>query len=147
MSEAWVIGTTTSAVTGRVRVPFLTKITPRFWFANSFEQTLADAPWYEPNLPQAKRESDWNNRNPAQNFRAVVLGVQDKNYSVRGRAPVMTVQRDDLQPPEKGWQWCVLYGGDLWVPRFFFGRCGNWITQYYGWQPTGFAGVKFVMAR
>jgi hypothetical protein len=52
------------------------------------------------------------------NLRAFVIGLQDKNYTVTGRAPVMTVQRNDLEPPETGWQWCVLYGGDLWVPRF-----------------------------
>jgi hypothetical protein len=41
--------------------------------------------------------------NPLQNLRAFVLGVQDKNYRVVGLAPVMTVQRDDLVPPQLGW--------------------------------------------
>jgi hypothetical protein len=33
-----------------------------------------------------------------------VFGVQDRNYTVIGRHPVLTVQRDDLQPPERGFQ-------------------------------------------
>lgn len=34
---------------------------------------------------------------------AAAAGVQDRNYTVVGRTPVLTVQRDDLQPPERGW--------------------------------------------
>lgn len=148
MSEQWVISADnkSTTVTGRARVPFLTKINPRFWFQNNFEQNLSQAQWYEPNYSQVQRQRDWDMRNPAQNLRAVVLGVQDKNYNVHGKAPVMTVQRDDLQPPELGWQWCWLSGGDLWLPRFFVCRCGTWITWYFGWQPTGFFGAKIVPA-
>lgn len=148
MSERWTIlhDDMHAYVTGRARVPFLTKCNPRFWFQNSYEQTLAQAPWFETTTNQAQREVDWNNRNPAQNLRAVVLGVGDKIYNVRGKAPVMTVQRNDLSPPELGWQWCVLSGGDLLVPRFFVSHCGKWITWYFGWQPTGFFGAKIVGA-
>lgn len=148
MNETWNASpdNTHASVTGRVQVPFLTKLSPRFWFANNFEQTLDQAPWYEPNTEQGQRETDWNIRNPAQNLRAVVLGVGDKNYNVRGKAPIMTVQRNDLQPPELGWQWCVLSGGDLWFPRIFVCHCGKWITWYFGWQPTGFFGAKLVPA-
>jgi hypothetical protein len=148
MTEQWIISSDnkSSTVAGRSRVPFLTKCNPLFWFKNSYEQTLDQAPWYESGLPQAQRETDWNNRNPAQNLRAVVLGVGDKNYNVSGKSPIMTVQRNDLQPPELGWQWCVLSGGDLLFPRFFVCHCGKWITWYFGWQATGFFGAKIVPA-
>ena len=77
--------------------------------------------------------------NPFQNLRAYVLGVQDRNYTVVGRAPVLTVQRDDLQPPERGWQWCLL---KLPLPLPFVSYSGPRSVFYVGWQPTGFFGFK-----
>jgi hypothetical protein len=112
---------------------------------NDAEQRLDDGTtgWYMPGQPQWLRRLCWELRNPLQNLRAFVLGVQDKNYHVIGRAPVMTVQRDDLVPPQLGWQWCVLYGGDLVVPRAFVSRCGRRVTWYLGWQSSGFFGGKW----
>jgi len=75
---------------------------------NSSEQTVDEAPWYRPDLPYWQRWLYWSIRNPLQNLRAFVLGVSDKNYSIIGRAPVMCVQRNDLLPPETGFQWCML---------------------------------------
>jgi hypothetical protein len=72
-------------------------------------------------------------------------GVQDRNYSVLGRAPVMTVQRNDLQPPERGFQWCVLAVGPLRLP--FVSYSGRRVVWYAGWQPSGFLGVKFNLHR
>ena len=77
------------------------------------------------------------------NLRAFVLGVSDRNYNVIGRAPVMCVQRNDLLPPETGFQWCVLHGGDLRVRRFFVSYSGKRVVWYIGHQPTGFFGCKF----
>jgi hypothetical protein len=83
----------------------------------------------------------WNVfRNPLQNFRAYVLGASDKNYWVCGREPVMTVQRNDLVPPEDGYQSCVLYGGELWLPRLFLSYSGKSFVWYVGHQPSGFWG-------
>jgi hypothetical protein len=76
-----------------------------------------------------------------QNFRCYVLGVADRNYIVAGRAPVMTVQRDDLAPPEHGFQWCVIKLGSLLLP--FVSYAGRRIVWYLGWQPSGIFGVKF----
>jgi hypothetical protein len=73
------------------------------------EENLSVSPWYVPGSPQWLRIIAWNLRNPFQNFRAFVIGVQDRNYMVTGKAPVMTVQLDDLVPPETGFQWCVLH--------------------------------------
>lgn len=152
MTEVWIIEggdekvATKATIMGRIRVPFLQKLNVRWWFQNDAEQTVDQAPWFEQNIPQAQREADWNNRNPAQNLRAFVLGVQDKNYTIWGKAPIKLVQRDDLTPPERGWQWCWLYSGDLWIPRFFVSRVGTSFTWYFGWQPSGFFGAKFVPA-
>jgi hypothetical protein len=63
--------------------------------------------------------------------------------NVIGRAPVMCVQRNDLLPPETGFQWCVLHGGDLRVRRFFVSYSGKRVVWYIGHQPTGFFGCKF----
>ena len=41
------------------------------------------------------------NGNPLQNFRCYVIGIQDRNYSVVGREPVLTVQRN-TQPGVSG---------------------------------------------
>jgi hypothetical protein len=69
-----------------------------------------------------------------------VIGVQDRNYTVTGRAPVMTVQRDDLGPPERGFQWCVIY---TLIPLGFLSYSGKHVVWYIGWQPSGIFGVKF----
>jgi hypothetical protein len=82
----------------------------------------------------------WEVRNPLQNFRAVVIGVGDQNYKVTGKAPVLAVQRDDLDPPETGWQWCVIRLGLLLLP--FISYSGPRLVCYAGWQPSGFFGLK-----
>jgi hypothetical protein len=130
-----------------MRAPWYKKLNPIWWFGNDTEETVDEATWYRPEWPRWRRWLYWNVfRNPTQNFRSFVLGVQDKNYTATGRAPVLTVQRDDLDPPESGWQWCVLHGGDLFVPRAFLCYCGS-IIFYVGWQPTGFFGAKLNFRR
>lgn len=133
--------------TGRSKVPFALKCSPKFWFENNFQQTLDEAPWYEPDKPQAERERDWNLRNPAQNLRAVVLGCLDKNYKFKGKYPADTIQRNDLKNPDgseqTGFQWTLSYGGDLWVPRWFISYSGKRVVWYYGTNYTGFYGAKF----
>lgn len=132
--------------TGRTRVPLSKKLNPIWWLGNDAEQILDDGTtdWYMPGKPQWMRRLFWEFRNPLQNFRSFVVGVQDKNYTVRGKTPVLTVQRNDLSPPELGFQWCVLSGGDLVVPRPFVSYSGKRNTWYVGWQPTGFFGAKAV---
>lgn len=129
---------TSATVTGREKVPLSKKINPIWWFGNDAEQTLAGAPWYMPEEPEWLRALCWNFRNPLQNLRSFVLGVQDRNYTVTGKAPVLTVQRDDIG--QLGWQWCVIR---LAVPLPFVSYSGKSVTWYAGWQPTGFFGFKF----
>jgi hypothetical protein len=120
------------------------KWNPIWWFQNDDEQTVDEAPWYEPEWPYWRRWLYWNVfRNPLQNFRNYVAGVADKNYWITGRAPCFTVQRNDLVPPETGFQWCILYGVDLWFPRVFLSYSGRRVVWYFGHQPTGFWGAKF----
>ena len=129
-------------IDGRSLKPLLQKLNPIWWFQNDDEQHVSDAPWYHPEWPQWRREFYWNFlRNPLQNFRCYVLGIADRNYTVAGRAPVMTVQRDDLAPPEQGFQWCVIKLGNLLLP--FVSYAGRRIVWYLGWQPSGIFGVKF----
>jgi hypothetical protein len=71
-----------------------------------------------------------------------VVGVQDCNYTVIGRAPVMTVQRNDIN--EHGWQWCVIRLG-LGLP--FVSYSGKHAVWYAGWQPSGIFGLKFNLRR
>jgi hypothetical protein len=135
---------TVAQIYGRTRKSWYLKINPIWWFTNDDEQTVDLADWYHPEWPYWRRGLYWNVfRNPLQNFRAYVAGVSDKNYWVRGREPVMAVQRNDLVPPESGYQWCVLYGGELWVPRLFLSYSGKSVVWYVGHQPSGFWGVKF----
>ena len=135
---------TVAQIYGRTRKSWYLKINPVWWFMNDDEQMVDQADWYHPEWPYWRRWLYWNVfRNPLQNFRAYVVGASDKNYWVRGREPVMTVQRNDLVPPEYGYQWCVLYGGELWVPRLFLSYSGKSFVWYVGHQPSGFSGVKF----
>jgi len=131
-------------ITGRTRKPLSKKLNLIWWFLNDDEEQTA--PWYQPQWPQWRRDFCWNFlRNPLQNFRCYVVGVQDRNYSVWGRSPVMTVQRNDLQPLERGFQWCVLAVGPLRLP--FVSYCGRRVVWYLGWQPSGFFGCKFNLHR
>jgi hypothetical protein len=125
--------------TGRVKVAWYYKINPIWWLGNTYEQNLSQADWFMTGKPQWLRWIGWQARNPLQNFRAVVLGVQDHNYTVVGRAPVLTVQRDDLEPPETGWQWCVI---KMLIPRPFVSYSGSHFVFQLGWQPSGFFGLK-----
>jgi hypothetical protein len=84
-----------ATITGRKRAPLRKKMNPVWWFMNSSEQTVDEAPWYRPALPYWQRWLYWSISDPLQNLRAFVLGVSDKNYSIIGRAPVMCVQRND----------------------------------------------------
>lgn len=141
MPDNWTVSPdqTSAMVTGRTRVSWLKKINLLWWFGNDAEQTLAEADWYLPNSPTWLRYLEWSFRNPLQNFRAFVAGVQDKNYTVTGRAPVMTAQRNDISPTTTGWQWCIIH---LAIPRLFVSYSGNYSVWYAGWQPSGFFGFK-----
>lgn len=133
-------GRRSAVVTGRHPVSILLKLNPLWWFGNDSEQTVDQAPWYMPGKPEPLRWVAWQFRNPFQNFRSYVMGVQDQNYRVTGRSPVTLVQRNDLTPPEQGWQWSVI---NTPIPLPFVSYSGSHVVWYAGWQPTGFFGFKF----
>ena len=140
------MATDTISVTGRKKKPLLLKLNIVWWFMNDEEQKVSDpsAAWYRPEWPDWRRWLYWNVfRNPLQNFSAFVVGVQDKNYTVYGKAPALTVQRSDLDTSEYGFQWAILRGGDLTVPRAFISYSGSRFVWYAGWQPSGFFRLKF----
>jgi hypothetical protein len=141
MTETWTVSDdgTTATVTGRDKISLLWKLNPIWWFGNAVEQNVDQAQWYMPTSPEWIRKIAWGIRNPLQNFRAFVIGVQDRNYTVSGKAPVLTVQRDDLQPPETGWQYCRI---KLAISLPFVSYCSSHFVFYVDWQPSGFFGVK-----
>jgi hypothetical protein len=147
-------------VTGRTRTP--SKYTGwagfLWWFQNSYEQQLSDAPWYQPDWPQWKRVLYWNYfRNFAQNGNMFVWGVADRNYTVEvleGVMNPMVVQRNDVMDPvtgkpQEGFQKCRLYDFDDGTPDKFWSaesvnptplKDGKQVNS--GIQPSGISQVK-----
>jgi hypothetical protein len=60
----------------REKISWSKKLNLLWWFGNDSEQTVYQADWYHPGWTQWRRKLMWNLRNPLQNFRAYVLGVQ-----------------------------------------------------------------------
>lgn len=134
-------------------IPLIKKLNPIWWFLNDDQQRVDQAPWYEPTWPEWERILVWNMfRNPMQNFRSYVIGVQDKSFYVTAKKPWGTIQRNDLcnrNPKtgaiiscQTGYQWHWLWGGDLLFPLPFVSYSGKNVVWYAGWQPGGFAGTK-----
>jgi hypothetical protein len=124
-------------VTGRTRRPLRKKLSPLWWLMNDAEPWPPD--WYLPQRLPPLRVLSWYLRNPLQNFGNYVLGVCDRNFTVRGTAPVMMVMWDDAVPPRTGWKWSVIRLGVLRLP--FISYSGR-VLFYAGWQPNGFFGFK-----
>ncbi len=144
-------GKTWGRVTGRKRIPDDVKNRLCFMFKlDGKEQWLDDGStdWWAPGWPQWIRVVSWYARNPfASRFiSTVVLGVQDRNYEVEvteGRfdLPFVT-QRDDITPPEMGWQKCTLHLDDG-TKKYWRCYVGKWVTFYYGCQPSGLFALKW----
>jgi hypothetical protein len=115
-----------------------------WWYRNDYEQQLAEAPWYEPDKPQAQRERDWALRNPFQNANLFVFGVADRNYTVtvtQGVNDPMVVQLDDLNPPQYGFQRALLTLDDG-STRTWTSYSSKGLQWSWGCQPTGLFEVK-----
>ena len=132
-------------------IPWYKKINPIWWLLNDSQQKVDQAPWYEPTWPEWERVLVWNCcRNPLQNFRSYVVGVQDRSFWVTAKQPWGTIQRNDLCTTtngkmvcQTGYQWNWLWAGDLLFPLPFVSYSGQNVVWYVGWQPGGFAGAKF----
>lgn len=134
-------------VTGRQPCPVDLKNSLSWWLRNDYEQSLAEAPWFEPDKPQDQRERDWALRNPLQNARLFVFGCADRNYTVEvleGNPDPMVIQRDDVG--ELGYQKARLFNFEDKSPdRFFTSYCNAHVVWQWGCQPNGFYGLKFTV--
>ena len=123
------------------------KLNPLWWLGNDTEQTVDQAEWYHQDWPEWRRSLGWALRNPLQNFRAFVIGVQDRNYEVEvvyGNPDPQVAQRNDVG--EYGYQVIKLkFKCGVQLP--FVSYSGKRVVWYAGWQPSGFFGLKFKHAR
>ena len=128
------------AFLAREKISCSKKLNPLWWFGNDSEQTVYQADWYHPGWTQWRRKLMWNLRNPLQNFRAYVIGVQDRNYKLsvlHGNPDPLVVQRNDVN--EAGFQVTkLIFESGLQLP--FASYSGKHVVW---WQPSGFFGVKF----
>src|SRR4051812_48504484 len=90
---------TTHRFSDREKIRLSIKLNPLWWLGNDTEQTVDQAEWYHQDWPEWRRSLVWELRNPLQNFRAFVIGVQDRNYEVEvvhGNPDPQVVQRNDV---------------------------------------------------
>ena len=125
-----------------VSIPLAKKLNPIWWFLNDDEPVPPD--WY---LPGGKfRMLRWYLRNPFQNCGKYVVGVEDRDHSAYGPAPLdvttwWEVSTRAARAPVSGWKWSIIKIGWLRLPFVSFENA--WIIAYAGWQPYGFFGLKF----
>lgn len=103
----------TVKVTDRVAYSLTKKINPIWWFQGPDGWTVPETNNGTPYLPDVTnvwlRRFYWFVlRNPMMNFVGFVLGVEDRNYSATGSAPVMRTTGRDCDPPQLGWRWAIL---------------------------------------
>src|SRR3954453_1990367 len=83
---------TTHRFSDREKIRLSIKLNPLCWLGNDTEQTVDQAEWYHQDWPEWRRSLGWALRNPLQNFRAFIIGVQDRNYEVE----VVHGERNDV---------------------------------------------------
>jgi hypothetical protein len=134
---------TTHRFSDREKIRLSIKLNPLWWLGNDTEQTVDEAEWYHQDWAECRRSLGWAPRNPLQNFRAFVIGVQDRNYEVEvvyGNFDPQVVQRNDVG--EYGYQVIKLkFKCGVQLP--FVSYSGKRVVWYAGWQPSGFFGLKF----
>ena len=134
---------TTHRFSDREKIRLSIKLNPLWWLGNDTEQTVHQADWYHRDWPEWRRSLGWALRNPLQNFRAFVIGVQDRNYEVEvvyGNFDPQVVQRNDVG--EYGYQVIKLkFKCGVQLP--FVSYSGKRVVWYAGWQPSRFFGLKF----
>jgi len=130
-------------VDGRTPLPDKLKMNPLWWSLNDWDTTPPD--WSMPDAPYWLRALNWWFRNPFHNLGRYVLGVGDQNYIVR------IYQRDGYETKTNadggvsvelvGWEKgeIILYNGTR-LPWISYSS--DKLLWYWGWQPTGFAGLK-----
>jgi hypothetical protein len=141
----------TVTMTDRTPIPLLTKLNPIWWLQGPDGW---DVPEYNnglPYLPDVQniwlRRFYWFGcRNPLMNFVGFVIGVEDRNYTVFGSAPVLATTGRDATPPQYGWRWAILKTDWLRLP--FVSYYNGKVEFYLGWRPhSGGLGFKLVFPR
>lgn len=147
--------TETVQMTDRVLIPWRKKVCVTWWFQGPDGWDVPTMNNGTPYLPDVMnvwlRRFYWFVcRNPLMNFVGFVIGVEDRNYSVTGSAPVLKTTGRDCEPPQFGWRWAVIsLGGVVRLPYVsYWGPVGSsrMLEFYLGWRPaSGGFGIKFVL--
>ena len=112
--------------------PWTTKINPIWWFQND----EGIDPSYQPDWPHWKRAIYWWFRNPMWNFFKYVVGVEDRELTVTGTAPVfLPYWEGGPQEGQSPFKWSVIRTGWLILP--FVSYSSAHTTLYAGWMPSG----------
>jgi hypothetical protein len=152
------LGTETVQMTDRVLVPWTKKINPIWWLHGPDGWEVPTQNNGAPYLPDVTsvflRRFYWFFcRNPLMNFVGYVIGVEDRNYSVTGSAPVLRTTGRDCVPQQIGWRRAVLSVGPVvrlpyisyWGPSPIGSRN---VEFYLGWRPhSGGFGLKIVFPK
>lgn len=148
----------TVQMTDRVLIPWTTKINPLWWLHGPDGWTVPETNNGAPYLPEVThvwlRRFYWFFcRNPLMNFVGFVIGVEDRNYSVTGSAPVLRTTGRDCTPQQLGWRWAILRVGLLVrLPYVSYWGALPWTSRnvefYLGWRPhSGGFGLKIVFPK
>jgi hypothetical protein len=139
----------TVTMTDRKPIPWQTKINPAWWLVGPDGWTVPTINNGTPYLPDVKniwlRRFYWFGcRNPLMNFVGFVIGVEDRNYTVTGTAPVLATTGRDCTPQQQGWRWAIIKTKWLRLPFVSYYRIGV-VEFYLGWRPySGGLGLKIV---
>ncbi len=119
-------------VTHAARIPAggTQKWNPVWWLGNADDPS--PPAWYRSG--QKGRGTLWQLRNPLHNFTFYVIGVNDKQFVRRGRAPA------DVFHPDGGWNIAVIQAGWLRLP--FASYEGRHVRFYALWRENGNFGLK-----
>lgn len=101
------------SMTGRVPESIWDKLNPLWWLIGPDGLNVPDTNNGTPYLPDVKnvwmRRFYWFIcRNPLMNLVGYVLGVEDKDYTATGTAPVTRTTGRDCEPVQTGFRWAVL---------------------------------------
>jgi hypothetical protein len=138
----------TVVMTDRVLIPWTVKINPLWWLVGPDGWSEPEVNNGEPYLPDVQniwlRRFYWFFcRNPLMNFVGYVIGVEDRNYTVTGSAPVLATTGRDTLPQQMGWRWAVL--STKWLRLPFVSFYNGSVEFYAGWRPaSGGFGFKLV---
>jgi hypothetical protein len=140
--------TETVLMTDRVLIPWTVKINPFWWLVGPDGWNVPTINNGQPYLPDVTniwlRRFYWFIcRNPLMNFVGFVIGVEDRNYTVTGSAPVLATTGRDCSPQQMGWRWAVLK--TKWLRLPFVSFYNGSVEFYVGWRPaSGGVGFKLV---